>query len=89
MHSYALLLFSVITIPSISEHYNNISEHFDNISISHEYPKAMTGAHEWAEEELTKARKEKEDAKMVYERIKPLRQEAFRKLHEKEKLVLN
>lgn len=54
-----------------------------------EDPKAMIGALEWAEEELAKAKKEKEDAKVVYERIKPLRQEAFRKLREKEKLVVN
>lgn len=54
-----------------------------------EDPKAMTGALEWAEEELAKTKKEKEDAQVVYERIKPLRQEAFRKLREKEKLVVN
>ena len=51
-----------------------------------EDPKALNGAYVWAKEELARMEKEKEDAKVLYERIKPLRQEAFRKLHEKEKI---
>ena len=50
-----------------------------------EDPKALEGASEWAQKELDKIEKENEAAKMVYERIKPLRQEAFRRIHEKEK----
>lgn len=44
---------------------------------------AMSDIHGCLEALKTKMEKEKEDAKVVYERIKPLRQEAFRKLHEK------
>ena len=51
-----------------------------------EDPKALKGATEWADEELERIKKEKEDAKVIYERIKRLRQEAFRKLREKEKV---
>ena len=48
-----------------------------------ERPDALKGALEWADAELERIRKEKEDAQKVYERIKPLRQEALRKLREK------
>ena len=52
-----------------------------------EKPQALEGAIEWADEELKRIKKEKEDAQIIYERIKPLRQEAFRKIHEREKLA--
>lgn len=52
-----------------------------------EDPKALQGAIEWVDAELEKIQMEKEDAKVIYERIKPLRQEAFRKIHEKEKIA--
>lgn len=49
-----------------------------------EDPKALKGALEWADSELARIEKEKEDAKIIYERIKPLREEAFKKIHEKQ-----
>ena len=52
-----------------------------------ENPNALEGATEWADEELERIKKEKEDAKVIYDRIKPLRQEAFRKLREKDKIA--
>ena len=53
-----------------------------------EDPKALEGASEWAQKELERIEKEEEAAKMVYERIKPLRQEAFRKIREREQAVV-
>lgn len=50
--------------------------------------KALEGALEWTDQELEKISKEQESAKIIYERIKPLRREAFHKLHEKEKLIV-
>ena len=49
-----------------------------------EDPKALVGAAEWAQKEIEKLERENEAAQVVYERIKPLRQEAFRKIHERE-----
>ena len=54
-----------------------------------EGPKALEGASEWADKELEKISKEREASKMIYERIKPLRMEAFHKLHKKEKMVVD
>ena len=50
--------------------------------------KALEGALEWADQELEKISKEKKKKKITYERIKPLRREAFHKLHEKEKRIV-
>lgn len=52
-----------------------------------EDPKALEGAAEWAKAELDKIEKEEAASKIVYERIRPLREEAFRKIHEREKLT--
>ena len=49
-----------------------------------EAPNALVGASEWAEAEIERMRREELDSKELYESIKPYREEAFRKIHEKE-----
>ena len=53
-----------------------------------EDPNALKGATEWATKEIEKMEKEERDSRAIYERIKPLRQEAFRKIHEREQAVV-
>ena len=53
-----------------------------------EDPDALKGASEWATKEIERMEKEERDSKEIYERIKPLRQEAFRKIREREQAVV-
>lgn len=52
-----------------------------------EDPKKLMASIAWVKSELKKAEQEKEDSKEIYMRIKPLREEAFRKLKEKQTAV--
>ena len=45
-----------------------------------EAPEALDGALEWADEEIKRIERAKEDSKRIAERIEPYRKEAIRKI---------